>query len=119
MTTVLLIDDDELVRRPLGRLLAREGYEVLPYPDGAPAFDEVDFACVDIVVAELLMPTGGVCFIEILRSRGIKVPVVAVSGVLRMRDVRSLRTLGVQHFMEKPFPIEDLLDAIAEAVPAG
>ena len=26
---------------------------------------------------------------------------------------------GVQHFMEKPFPIEDLLDAIAEAVPAG
>ena len=117
MTTVLLMDDDENVLLTVGKFLTHAGYEVLDYPDAAPALDEVDFDAVDLIVTDFAMPTRGDQAIEIIRGRGITVPVIVISGALQAAEIEHLTDLGVDRILPKPFTVQELIRAVGEVLP--
>lgn len=114
MAKIVVTDDDDTVRLSLVRGLQRAGYEVLAFPDAAPALDQVDFGQVDLVITDLQMPLLGEQFILMLREMNIQAPVIVITAYLSEDRARYLQDLGVHQVLEKPFRLSALLGILRE-----
>ena len=115
---VLLVDDEDSLRKVLKDLLEREGYEVSEARDGVQALDQVDRIGPDIVVLDLNLPgLDGYGVLSHLRSRpataGLPVIVLTAKGD-EDNEVRVF-ALGADDFLQKPFRAR-ALSARLEAV---
>ena len=115
---VLLVEDEEQLRRVMKDLLEREGYIVAEARDGVQALDEVDRHAPDIIVLDLNLPgLDGYSVLQQLRSRpatrGIPVMVLTAKGD-EDNEVRVFE-LGADDFLTKPFRAR-ALSARLEAV---
>jgi type II secretory ATPase GspE/PulE/Tfp pilus assembly ATPase PilB-like protein/CheY-like chemotaxis protein len=115
---VLLVDDEDSLRKVLKDLLERDGYEVSEARDGVQALDQVDRVGPDIIVLDLNLPAlDGYGVLSQLRSRpataGIPVIVLTAKGD-EDNEVRVFE-LGADDFLQKPFRAR-ALSARLEAV---
>ncbi len=107
MPAVVVVDDDEIVRRFVVRILKREEYGVVAFSDAAAALSAPLLADADLIITDLTMPTSGEVFIREMRRRGIRTPVLVMSGHLSEEKARYLIDLGAQAFIRKPFDLEE------------
>lgn len=116
--TILVIDDEPLVRRTTRKLLERAGYDVLEASDGANGLKvlETQADVVDVVLLDAVMPrmSGKECYRRI-RAQWAELPVVLCSGFVREGDVEQLLGEGMKGFVRKPFSAIDLRKAIETA----
>jgi CheY-like chemotaxis protein len=90
-------------------LFDEEGYAVRRVRDGTSALREIERAPPDLMVSDISMPgIDGVRLTEEVRRRGMQIPIVLVSAV-----VRYVRLPGVT-FIAKPFDLEDLLQTVSQ-----
>ena len=117
--TVLIIDDEELIRRLVSTLLRGLGYTVLAAADGIEGIRMIEEATtvIDLVLLDLIMPrmTGVECFGRI-RALAPEMPVVLLSGFAADQDVKELSARGAAGFLRKPFGIEELSNVIADVL---
>jgi CheY-like chemotaxis protein len=116
--SVLLVDDEDQLRRVMKDLLERDGYIVHEARDGVQALDQVDRVAPDIIVLDLNLPgLDGYAVLSQLRSRpttqGIPVVVLTAKGD-EDNEVRVFE-LGADDFLTKPFRAR-ALSARLEAV---
>lgn len=107
--TVLVVEDEEAIRRLMRTCLEQRGYQVQVARDGAEALQLLaDLgAAVDLVLLDLNLPErSGKEVLEELRRRGWSRPVIVFSGQLTVEAEAELRPLGVRGFLAKPFPID-------------
>ncbi len=116
MATIIVMEDDAIVRDLVVRILEMKGHRVCAFEDARPVLETVDFKQVDLIVTDLQMPTPGDEAIRVIRSRGIETPVVVMSGTLDADRVDELKSLGVQGFIEKPFSLVELLSQIESLI---
>ena len=110
--TVLLVDDEEPLRRLVERALRRAGWNVIAAGSGEDAVAELDAAAIDqiaLVVSDVVMPgMDGPTLIAILRKRWPDLPAILVSGyaesMLRGDDVPEHVS-----FLPKPYEMKELL----------
>ena len=114
MASIVVMDDDERIRKTIVAGLQVDGHEVQAFEDAAPALKTVDFNQIDLVITDLQMPTLGDQLILMLRERGVSVPVIVISGVLNEDRSRYLKDLGVQRLLEKPFELSALRTIVKE-----
>jgi type II secretory ATPase GspE/PulE/Tfp pilus assembly ATPase PilB-like protein/CheY-like chemotaxis protein len=115
---VLLVDDEDQLRRVMRDLLEREGYVVIEAGDGVEALDQVDRHAPDIVVLDLNLPgLDGFGVLSHLRSRRVtqEIPVIVLTA--RGDEENELRVFefGADDFLSKPFRAR-ALSARLEAV---
>lgn len=115
---VLLVDDEDSLRKVMKDLLERDGYDVAEARDGVQALDQVDRVGPDIIVLDLNLPgLDGYGVLSHLRSRpataGIPVIVLTAKGD-EDNEVRVFE-LGADDFLTKPFRAR-ALSARLEAV---
>ena len=108
---VLLVEDEEQLRRVMKDLLQREGYTVAEARDGIQALDEVDRHAPDVIILDLNLPgLDGYGVLSQLRSRpatrGIPVMVLTAKGD-EDNEVRVFE-LGANDFVTKPFRARSL-----------
>ncbi len=118
---VLLVDDEISVLRVFHSGLSSAGYQALQASDGAAALKvfEERGAEIALIVTDLAMPNlDGLGMVRTLREIGAGVACVVMAGAITSEQASALRALGVRHFLQKPFPIETLLDAIERALGA-
>ncbi len=117
---VLLVEDEEAVRRLASTLLREAGYEVVEAIDGARALQIVEETGeVDLLVSDVLMPRlDGPTLAQRLRQRWPSLPVVFVSGhpAERWPDVEAF---GASSVLAKPFSPVELLRAVRRALAPG
>ncbi|HEX7670903.1 MAG TPA: response regulator [Polyangiaceae bacterium] len=117
--TVLVIDDEELIRKLVITFLGGLGYTVLEAADGIEGIRMIEESTVgiELVLLDLIMPrmTGVECFARI-RALAPEMPVVLVSGFAADHDVKELSARGAAGFLRKPFGIEELSRVIADAL---
>lgn len=120
---VLVVDDEESVRRPLATFLQRRGAQVLQAPDGLDALTKVERYPVDVILLDLRMPRmdGVECFEEIAKSRpALAERVIIVSGDLRQLDGTSDLAVPPERILAKPVDLPELerrVRAVATASP--
>ena len=115
---VLLVDDDALVRRSVGRLLLRDGHAVIEAEGGRAAIAVLRNEPVDVVLTDLHMPDlDGIELIIAVRAMLPDIPVVAMSGDSpeRFASLLDAAMLGAVVTLQKPFEARELLEAIALA----
>lgn len=116
---VLVIDDHPPVLQALKFLLESKGYTALTAPDGETAVELCRRRHGDIaaVVTDLMMPgMDGVETIRALRKVDAGLEFIAMSGGASPREVAALEALGVKAFLQKPFGVDDLVQALRRAL---
>ncbi len=103
---VLLVDDEDQLRKVMRDLLERDGYSVTEARDGVEALDQIDRHAPDIIVLDLNLPgLDGYGVLSHLRSRpataGIPVVVLTAQGD-EENEVRVFE-MGADDFLSKPF----------------
>jgi type II secretory ATPase GspE/PulE/Tfp pilus assembly ATPase PilB-like protein/CheY-like chemotaxis protein len=117
-TTVLLVEDEEQLRRVMKDLLEREGYRVAEARDGVQALDQVDRFAPDVIILDLNLPgIDGYSVLSQLRSRPATraIPVVVLTAKGDEDNEVRVFDLGADDFITKPFRAK-ALSARLEAV---
>jgi type II secretory ATPase GspE/PulE/Tfp pilus assembly ATPase PilB-like protein/CheY-like chemotaxis protein len=115
---VLLVEDEDQLRRVMKDLLEREGYRVVEARDGAQALDEVDRHAPDLILLDLNLPgLDGYGVLQRLRSRAStsEVPVIVLTAKGDEDNEVRVFQLGADDFLTKPFRAKALsarLDAV-------
>jgi CheY-like chemotaxis protein len=115
---VLLVDDEDSLRKVLKDLLERDGYEVSEARDGVQALDQVDRVGPDIVVLDLNLPSlDGYGVLSQLRSRPATaaIPIIVLTAKGDEDNEVRVFELGADDFLQKPFRAR-ALSARLEAV---
>lgn len=109
--TILLIDDEEVVRFTLQRILERQGYNTIDASNGKTGIELVRQKRPDIVLVDLMMPVmDGFQVITALHEEFPETPVIAVSGVDIITEVMKAIRLGAWDYLLKPINQFDLLN---------
>jgi DNA-binding NarL/FixJ family response regulator len=117
--TILLVDDEALVRHTLEASLRLNGYVVLHAGDGDEALDVLAAASVDLVVTDLAMPgREGIETIIEIRRRFPRVKVIALSGVFGGFYLGMARQLGADAALSKPVRTELLRRTVNDVLGA-
>ncbi len=103
---VLLVDDEDQLRRVMRDLLEREGYTVFEAGDGAQALEQVDMHAPDILVLDLNLPgLDGYGVITQMRSRQTTahIPIIVLTAKGDEDNEVRVFELGADDFLSKPF----------------
>lgn len=118
MPRILLIDDDELVRKSVERLLRREGYATELAQNADEGIEKASEISFDLIISDIRMPgKNGVEAIRELRKLFDEkvrkdVPIIFITGYAEMSDQLKAEHLGEVIF--KPFDLDRLLITIRE-----
>ena len=120
MPRVLLIEDDDSIRRTFTRALTASGHEVSVAANGADGLRLWRERGADLVLTDMQMPEmNGIELILQLRASAPTLPVIAMSGGDQSGDLNALRDaklLGAVRLLAKPFSLDTLTAAVADAL---
>ena len=119
MSRILIIDDDDTLREVLAVTLQRAGHTVLQAADGRQAVDIIKATSVDLVITDIIMPgQEGIETIQQLKRLYPSLPVIAMSGTSSHSEIylEMAGRFGACRVLGKPFTVEILVNAIAEAL---
>ena len=124
MKRILLVDDVEVVRHVIGRMLKKAGHTVFEAKDGAEALAMAEAQPMDVVLTDLWMPgCDGVHLLAAMRARFPGVARVAMSGgspeIGPADSFDAATKAGAVEMIMKPVDRGELLQAIDDAVLRG
>ena len=122
MARVLVIDDDEHMRRALCEVLSRAGYEAIDAADGRAGLKRNREHPADVVITDIFMPEKeGIETILAIRHEFPEARIIAISGggeSSRFSYLSYARELGATRTLAKPFSPSQLLGVIEELLGA-
>jgi len=116
---ILVIDDEEKIRKVLTIHLTGAGYEVITATNGFEALRDMDRIQPHLVITDIVMPkVSGLEFGQALRNKAETkgIPFIVISAYSDPETVEKARKLGASKFLAKPFEIKALLDAVRRAL---
>jgi DNA-binding response OmpR family regulator len=121
---ILVVDDEEEIRKLLGRLLTQHGHRVLEADRGLLALRLVKDHVPDLIILDAMLPElHG--FDIARRIKGSAkyghIPIIMVSAVYRGRRIAEdlKQNYGVEQYIEKPFRIAEVLEAVQRLLARG
>jgi PAS domain S-box-containing protein len=115
----LVADDDEILRRTLGRQLRRAGFEVISVESGAKAIAALETTAFDVVVSDVQMPDGdGLDVLRAIRRIDLDVPVVLITGVPSIATAAAAIEYGAFRFLTKPLDSDAFVKTVEHAARA-
>lgn len=111
---IMVIDDEEPIRKLLTRILTGSGYDVVSASNGKDALGKLESHSVDLIMLDMNMPEmDGLNFLRWVREKDIThVPVLMVSGNDNPDNIVESYKLGVYDFIRKPEKTEVMLKRV-------
>ncbi len=116
---ILVVDDEAAVRQITQQTLETFGYRVVLAVDGVEAVSIFARRSEEIalVITDMMMPVmDGPATIEVLRRMAPAVRIIGASGLAADGQVAQAMSLGVKHFLPKPYTAETLLKALKDVL---
>jgi len=116
--TILLVEDEAMVRAVAERALARQGYKILTATNGEEGLEVIETAeeVIDLVISDVVMPTmDGPTMARAAREKRPDLPIIFMSGYAeeQLRKSIDLDNIG---FLPKPFSVQQIGQAAREAL---
>ncbi len=115
--TILVVDDEGIIRDLARNALEQAGFRVLEARDGLEAVQrfELDRGDVDLVLLDMTMPRmGGAEAFRCIRELAPEVLVLLTSGYTQKESLESLADLPPDGFLQKPFRVRELVNKVRE-----
>ena len=115
MKTILLIEDDTVLRENTAELLELSNYKVISASNGKVGVDKAKSVLPDIIVCDIMMPEldGYGVLNAISKNDDTKyIPFIFLSAKTERQDIRKGMNLGADDYVTKPFTEDDLISAI-------
>jgi CheY-like chemotaxis protein len=119
--TLLVVEDDEMIRDAVTRLFVREGYLVLTAATGHDAMGllRTPATAVDVVLLDIGLPdVSGADLCARMRQFFPNLPVVVCTGAASTEEIDELRRLSISQLLSKPIAFPDLVEAVNSACKA-
>ncbi len=115
--TLLIVDDEEMLRDVLVFEFERKGFTVLSAENGVAAFELVSKNKIDLVISDMRMPEGdGMSLLEKIRKFDSKIPtVIFITGFADVTEAECIAK-GAHKVLAKPFNRKELMECVFEAL---
>jgi len=118
--SLLVVDDDAVVREALVEALVEAGYDVRAADDGVRAVALVAERAPDVVLSDVRMPgMDGLALLALLRERAPEVPVLLMTAFDDMPTVVAAMREGATDFLVKPLDLHELRTRVARVIDDG
>lgn len=120
MNKILVVDDDDQLRKSFFKLLTEEGYTVETAASGEQGVDMVKRALPDLVVLDMRLPgMNGLEAYQAIHALEPKLPVIIMTAYGTTETAIEATKLGAFDYILKPFEIPDMLSVISQGLAAG
>jgi DNA-binding NtrC family response regulator len=120
MARILVIDDQEPIRRVVRRALEQDGHEVYDASDGELGMEILESQSFEVVITDIFMPgQDGIVTLRQIRKRFPDVKVIVISGgdSTGMMDMRQdAELLGAVKSLQKPFNAREIMELVRDVV---
>ena len=119
MKKILLIEDEEPIRRVLSKILTEEnkGYQIIESEDGKDGFLKLTKEDYDLVLCDIKMPKmDGVEVLQRARENGVNIPFIMLTGHGNISTAVEAMKAGAYDFISKPPDLNRLLTAVRNAL---
>ena len=114
---ILVVDDEEKMRRILELALMGMGHEVVQAADGQAALDQLADGAFDLVLTDLRMPRlDGMGLLQTLRERGENMPVIVLTAHGTVQSAVEAMKLGAVDYIIRPFEMSTVELAVSRAL---
>ncbi len=114
---VLIIDDDEIIRKSCEKVLTPEGYIVVPASSGVEGLRLLSKTPIDLVLTDLRMSDmDGIEVLKKVKETGPDIEVIIITGYGTIKSAIEAIRHGAYDYIEKPFPPEELLNVVKRAL---
>jgi FixJ family two-component response regulator len=113
ISVVYIIDDDESVLSALSLLMRVAGFKAQTFASAGDFLEMVTLSNDDCIILDLCMPGfDGFDLLKGLRDTGVNVPVIVLSALDDIRDIKRAIELGASAYFKKPVDDQALIDMI-------
>lgn len=110
---ILLVEDEQMLRKILTKILTQEGYQVLTANNGDEAIEKIKENRFDLMVTDLRMPKkDGTQALPLIESLDPKLKVIILTGYPLPPEVEEKVSKGRYLYMAKPFDNQELISKI-------
>lgn len=114
---ILIVDDEEGMRRLLGRILTREGYDTTTAANGADALRLVANERFDLVVTDIKMPEmDGLQLLQEIRQYEPSLPVIVITAYGTVENAVQALRAGAYDYITKPFEADEIKLTVAKVI---
>jgi ATP-dependent Lon protease len=114
---ILVVDDEEIARKNLAHILAREHYEVVTHPDAESALQDLTASEFDVVLTDLRMgKLGGMDILETVKKRHPETRVIIITGYATVQSAIDAIKKGAYNYIAKPYKLDEVRDTVREAL---
>lgn len=114
MVNILVVDDNESIRKLMTAYLVRDGYTVFTAEDGLKALELLDTEHIDLMIADIMMPhMDGYTLTKELRSSRYHLPILMITAKESLEDKKRGFLAGTDDYMVKPVDFEEMLLRVA------
>ena len=120
MSKILIIDDDDQLRKSFEKLLSEEGYTVSSAASGESGLEIIQSRSPDLVIADIRLP--GISGLEVyraIRKLDPKLPVIIMTAYGTTETAIEATKMGAFDYILKPFEVPEMLAVIKQALDAG
>jgi DNA-binding NtrC family response regulator len=117
LASILVIDDEEIIREALDALLSVEGYQVTTAATGGHGLDLIGSRSFDAVLLDLMLPDrNGLDVLDEIRRLDDELPVVMITAYGTIESAVAATKQGAFHYFPKPFKNDEVLAVIRNAI---
>ena len=117
---VLVVDDEEEIRKILSSILEKEGFTVITAPDGQQAMEKICFDTPDAVLLDIQMPgLNGMDVLKKIKAIDDNLPVVLVTAYANTHQAVQAMKEGAYDYLAKPFDNNEVVWVTSRALAEG
>ena len=110
MFNILVVDDNESIRKLITTFLTADGYKVFTASNGLEALDVIDKEHFDLMIADIMMPgMDGYTLTNELRSSDYNLPILMITAKESFEDKKKGFLVGTDDYMVKPIDFDEML----------
>lgn len=114
MIHILVVDDNDNIRKLMTTYLMRDGYHVFTASNGLEALDILDKEHIDLMISDIMMPKmDGYTLTNELRTSNYDIPILMVTAKESIEDKKKGFRLGTDDYMIKPIDFDEMLMRVA------